>query len=236
MRKLNMIQDGGIDPSIHGNCKLLTSAPVPQSIPAGLRQDSDEMLLDESYDSLDQKYVRNCLTYIAGYVADQVIHGVKCTKCIETSMNQPKSVLTPCQLSLLSSPDDPVPSEASQLLQQKNRGGLRVPSGSTCKLVYACEQIFVEEVLSLPVLPCIPNLAQHLAEIVIPKVDLTGLFPTLPAHLIDLDTHISEITKRVTKKYFEVRCKSYVHVYNDGSSDDTSKRNSFVKLLHNIHQ
>lgn len=73
-----------------------------------------------------ERFRKRSLGYISGYIVYQMMDGVSCKSC---------------HSALFDSELDPLDSEAAKLIQQKNTGGLVVPSGSVSQIIMVAEQV-----------------------------------------------------------------------------------------------
>lgn len=210
--------DDGIDASTYGNC---TTFPTykDESLNMDSVDDIAKYFLDDDESLSPNKVVNNCLSYISGYVVKQVTPQLTCHHCIEA---------------LRTSPHDCIPPEEFDLIIRKDRGNLIKPSRSVVNILKISEKVFEEQVLSRVMLPTKPNLIKTLTSFVDLVIDIDDLFPKLKCKY-ESDDHLRKLISCVTERYFSVRCKSYVKVFNEDSLTTTSKRNQLLKLVHNLH-
>lgn len=192
-------------------------------------EDSDSLVFDYELEDMlsmeesDNLYVLNCLVYVGGYL----IYTLKQRKLCPL-----------CRVALENNDEDKVEEKYLQLLKRKSRGKLYVPSKSVLNLLYTSHKFFNTEVLSKKLLPRDSHLDELLTEKVIDSIDLLQLFPTLISHVFPAEWtsktgHVVTLTNLVVLRFFQIRCKSFVKIYNDPKYP-ISKRNQFEKLLQNL--
>ncbi len=103
-----MMDEDGMDTSIHGNCSVL---PMDDEDSLALHsvEDLTKFFLDDESTTSSSNIVNNCLSYISGYVVKKVSPQICCQNCNKA---------------LLSSPEDCIAPEDSNLIIRKDRGNL----------------------------------------------------------------------------------------------------------------
>ena len=142
----------------------------------------------------------------------------------------------PCVCALKHGDNDPLTQQAFQFLKRRESSSpnLCYPSNSVVKLVVASDKVFEREVELNKTLPKVQNLITCLTMKVMRRIDYASLFPTPDTHdqnPSDYEIHAVTIAKCVVKRFFRIRCLSYLKLVNQKQSPDPSIRNEIMKKL-----
>jgi hypothetical protein len=225
IRQLQVIRDGGIDPSIFGNCSFDPQLALQDALDCEEDFHNDDVILDIFFECDEQhksqQFIDNCIAYVAGYIVFQLRNMAICKVC---------------QLALQNTAEDSLPADVMLLIKRKKRGELITPSKSVYLLVKWCEAVFETEVIDKSTMPTIPQLPDILTIKAIRRLDHQKYFPTLKTHVFEQNLkcendHRITLVKRLFKRYFQFRIKAYLKVMNCPPGDKVSKRNHVEKML-----
>ena len=136
IRQLQVIRDGGIDPSIFGNCSFDPQLALQDALDCEEDFHNDDVILDIVFECDEQhksqQFIDNCIAYVAGYIVFQLRNMAICKVC---------------QLALQNTAEDSLPADVMLLIKRKKRGELITPSKSVYLLVKWCEAVFETEVI-----------------------------------------------------------------------------------------
>ena len=172
IRMLLVFQEGGIDPSVYGNCKFLRSdeedieedevSVASRSIVvvnSKIQSQDEAFLIEMAGDdsttppSDDVLYKEHCLVYVEGYLVKQL---------------ERQKICATCRKALVNNPLDSLPEKLKILINRKNRNGkLKVPSNSFHLLISAAEKIFQDFIIKKKISWNTPHLHKVLAAKVI---------------------------------------------------------------------
>ena len=174
----------------------------------------DQMIAEDSF-----KY--GCLSYIAGYIVSKISKQICCFQCVYSLTHSEKDPLRPQYMKFLER-------------RQGSSPNVTFPSNSVMQLVVACDKIFEREVELNESLPKNKDLITCLTVKVIRMIDLRFFFPATENHDQDpanYEIHVMTLAKCVVKRYFRIRCLSYLKMLNQKHNPDPSIRNAILKKL-----
>ncbi len=119
MRKLIVMKFGGLTTSINGNCSIVDVAKETEGEDDNLEEVIKYARGFDGNRNIDDMKNR-MVAYIGGYVLSKFSPSLKCNYCGPA---------------LEDSVEDPLDPSVSKFLRLKDRGGLKHPSGSTCRIV-----------------------------------------------------------------------------------------------------
>jgi hypothetical protein len=225
MRKLLVIKSGGVTASLSSNCSLLPSTtledqncqieqnPVEEETAIEMEMFCNEEELNAS--NIDDAFTNQSLAYIAGYCV------VKMERQFDCNM---------CRKALYDSTEDPLDKDAANIKKLRKYRLMCIPSNSVYKIVLACESVF-QMLLSqrLKSSPC--DVIAMSTQKVLTIIDVNAMFPSLhlPAH--SEKCKVKNLVKSVALRFLKVRCLSYIKVFNQNVSQETSNRNQLTKLI-----
>ena len=106
------------------------------------------------------------------------------------------------------------------LVNRKDRGGLIHSSYGTYKVVLTCEKLFKVNVLNTSIKISTDNyLVKRMVQEVVCSCDWNRYFPSISDHGFQINTgfeddHLTQIVKRISHKYLNMRLHTYGKRYN----------------------
>jgi hypothetical protein len=168
-----------------------------------------QSVLDENNNEVSERTVhvkgcvaQNCdvcassISYIAGYYVFSLQKAVKCQACrsalVHSEQDQCKNA------SLIYFKD---------YRQDTIEKGLKVPSGSLCKLLFLCETVFRKYAMSMSTI----DIEKKLLIDVLTEMNMSAIFPTLTSHALEtsdgIDNHYLTLIHLICRKYLRLRVK-----------------------------
>jgi hypothetical protein len=223
MRKLLVIKSGGVTASLSSNCSLvpltalenqnfqIEQNPIEGEIEMKMFCNEEEL----NASNIDDAFSNQSLAYIAGYYV------VKMERHIDCNM---------CRKAMYDSTEDLFDKHALNIKKLRKNRFICIPSNSVYKIVLACESVF-QTMLSqgLKSSPC--DIIAMSTQKVLTIIDVNTMFPSfhLPGH--SEKCQVKNLVKSVALRFLKVRCLSYIKVFNQNVSQETSKRNQLTKLI-----
>ncbi len=221
MRKLLVIKSGGVTPSLSSNCSI--PAHIVEGSDGQTETDLDlEMEIDiEIFDSdqdlnsslIDDSFRNQCLAFIAGYVVLKIERHFDCNLC---------------RNALYNNPDDPLDQDAAKIANLKRNRVSCLPSNSVYNIVRECESVF-QSMLSQGLKSQECNIIAVLTNQVLKTINVNEMFPNCLNHFEKCN--VNYLVKSVVFRFLKVRCLSFLKMFNQNLSDETSKRNQLTKLI-----
>lgn len=168
------------------------------------------------------EYQENVVMYIAGFVAKKIEKELKCIDCIESvtrSYDEDKSL---------------------QFLNFKNRGGLRIPSSSMCRICLRTEKS-IQLILKLrgQMLPIKQNFIKTLLKDSYELLEHGNVFPQLHLGSCDFaledNNHKKALIEKIIQIYGSIRINSISRKINETVAG-TNIRQTLSKLIIFKHQ
>ena len=134
------------------------------------------------------EYKCAAISYIAGYVVNMVEKIIICSQCLSAlkAHNQ-------------------IPTEASDFVQFKRRGGLTIPYQSVRKICEETEKCFARLLATTSGrLPHGHGAPEAISSVVLHSLNINNMFPELNQHMIDspaTDSHVFQLVKQIAKCY-----------------------------------
>ena len=186
-------------PSVNANCRALENddgyiavCRKSHSLPDSSEPDSISVVVETYVDGVStNKFVDNCLYYIAGFIIRYLSKVLSCEECVLALHEK-----------ILDSPDP----AASKLFCRKDRGGLLFPSGSVFRIISTTENILSREIICISKLPNTSHLALQIQCTVLDKLSSHSLFPMFGKHFRDDvflsgESHYLQLLKFIIQKY-----------------------------------
>ena len=203
----SLILKNCISPSLNSNCTAFESddgyIAIQRRSKSSSADDSaaEVSVCVEDYVSLvsRNKFLNNCLYYIAGFIVRSVSTSLSCEECI-LALNE--SIL------------DVTDPSCCQLVNRKDRGGLRHPSGSVFKIISTTETVISHEIMVSSKLPNSPHLSLQIQVKVLDALSTCKLFPLFESHFQSSvfasgNSHFVNLIKLIAQKYVNIRLKDH---------------------------
>ena len=190
--------------------------------------DEDAVVVQHIFDDNISEITENVLYYISGFLVRGIIKNIDCQECAE-ALTSPRSDHEYCYL----------PHDHMSFVNRKDCGGLIYSSSGVYKVVLACEKSFKVNVLnSTTKISVQSNLINRMVHEVISSTDWSRHFPSISDHRFEIDVgfeddHLTQVVKRVSSKYFNMRLHTYAKRYNREvvNHDTPSMRHQLSKLI-----
>jgi hypothetical protein len=211
--------------SVNGNCEaqdetvlltlsntILTRSKIQGGSP--VLDDQPTQMLENTRDVLERSvHCQGCIlqvcrictasiAYIAGFYVFSLRKIIHCPEC---------------NWALAHSQEDPCPNDSLILCKnfsKKSDGGLKIPSGSVCRLLLLCESIFRKHLTQLS----LKQIEQTLVLEVLSSLNGVEIFPQLAGmHSLETaegtDNHFLTLVHLISRKYFRLRIKKVLKDY-----------------------
>jgi hypothetical protein len=219
LRKLLVIKNGGVTPSLSSNCSILSVDNVSDdnslSVDAEIMLDMEIFGSDNDFNNyvLQDQFTDHCLAYIAGYLITKV----------------EKAVKGPVQRSaLFCNPEDPLDLSLANVAELRGKRAITIPSQSVFRLVQTAEQLFHSLIVQkLNTLSNECNLLEKVGQEILKAINYSTIFPSLKSQFSA--ACVEELVKLIVFRYLKLRFLAFTKVFNQNLSTATSKRNLLNK-------
>ena len=209
--------------------RLKQPAKTQQQQPDSIIWDDPNKLSDflNKIQSMELSNIQeNVLGHVGGYVARNIIQKVDCVFCCEALLQNPS--------------ENPSSYSFFQLLVNKQRGGLLVPSHTVLNIMRSAEKAFrvaISETKSK--ITSDSHLALKLHRLILEYQGSSRIqFPNFGDHDLDMassdkDLHSTQLTKLVIKEYVRIRLKTYGKRFHESviKSNVLGKRQKLNKSI-----
>eukprot|EP00094_Tigriopus_californicus_P006829 TCALIF_06578-PA protein Name:"Similar to THAP9 DNA transposase THAP9 (Homo sapiens)" AED:0.31 eAED:0.31 QI:0/0/0/1/1/1/2/0/434 len=171
----------------------------------------------------DCRVCASSIAYIAGFFAFSLQDHIHCSLC---KLSLCHSEMDPCPDTTLISFKDYCPDDPEK--------GLKIPSGSLCRLLFLCEKVFRRNSSNLGKL----DINRKLLVEELTEVNLSTTFPSLHNHALEtsdgIDNHYITIVHLICRKYLVLRTKKLLKdIHNQGKVGRDGNAIHRSQIFHN---